>query len=639
MEKKIDSRNGAKSGEKNKKKRKTRIEDGQRKPHSSYLAAASASVSKPPADPQKRAMDYIHCLLMLFKCRGDAFAYKYKLGTSIEDAMKFGDLVFFYTKDDQEYYRCLQSIHTTTKKKSIDLNKLVTDANSDFSLVRYFFSYIDLKQQDLFKKLINRDVIVYTNIPLNLESIIGPKMVSEETWEMLNVKKGDYKKKLKDLVTMVEEPDDILDVMEEKNQYRFNDIIVPTLKPKINNFNMTRVSLNLIKWLEKKETHLTEHLVKPYWGFLAKYVFDVDAKKLYDDFFNGTVNEEVQIFRNVFISALNKKDLTIKELNALVSDVVIFPDWETSHDIDLNNVIVDDDIKDFLKQFVLAVNQPSCEELNAIIKKEFTDRKRKMLEDHKNEAIRRFFNNMLNDLCKKVLKAEGEDDEEEDTDTETEESEEEEEEEEEEKEEEVDEKLKEALGSSLYIQFDLKEPDKFFIGREKQMQDMHDKIKRIQSNPNEVQMAMINGPSGIGKTELVRAYIQKHGLAHFDKNVIWINGQCWASIERSFNRLAVDKLMISPINENGTVKKTEKLLEDVYEMLGHRKCLVVMDGVTSQEDVENYMPKTKIAPYQPFFLITATNLTWKPRESSGTTSRDEMMRVISRMLRGMEVPD
>jgi len=83
---------------------------------------------------------------MLFLYRGVSHKYSFRLGTEIEEAKKFDDLVFEYTKGNRKEYQLLQAKHRLDESKKVNSDDLLTESDGNYSLIKYFFSYQDSKK-------------------------------------------------------------------------------------------------------------------------------------------------------------------------------------------------------------------------------------------------------------------------------------------------------------------------------------------------------------------------------------------------------------------------------------------------------------------------------------------------------------
>ncbi|WP_410542264.1 tetratricopeptide repeat protein [Wolbachia endosymbiont of Tetranychus urticae] len=110
-------------------------------------------------------------LLMLFLYRGVSNQYSFRLATEVKEAEKFDDLVFQYVEDGKIKYRLLQAKHKLDQSKKITLDDLLGRNDNNYNLVKYFFSYRDAKKSKLFQDGIIEDVIICTNIGLDLPDL------------------------------------------------------------------------------------------------------------------------------------------------------------------------------------------------------------------------------------------------------------------------------------------------------------------------------------------------------------------------------------------------------------------------------------------------------------------------------------
>ncbi|XP_077294884.1 uncharacterized protein LOC143917276 [Arctopsyche grandis] len=565
-------------------------------------------------EADKYGRDYENYITMLFILRGMVNHYKFEVGVEVSKAMKFDDLIFIYESKGKQYYRCLQAKHSISKRKNIDLNKLMTDADGDFSLVRYFFSYKDLVEDDFFSSKTQKDLIVFTNIPLNLDCVIGEKMVERETWQRLKLikckdrdKDDKVKVTLKDLVELMNSSDDILDVKNEKNRYKFNDFIIPTLKTKVNDFNVTRVARKFIGWLLKeKQFEFIKYIIQPYWRFLIDEVIDIASRRFYLKFLIGcdNISHQAKLFRARLASEINrrnakrymnKKEMTMEDLNKAVANAD-YPDWINSDKVDFNEVIGENEIKLFLKQLVFAVGQPDHEALKAVILEDLVKEQRKRYNNddtYTDEDFLRYGNEVFEYFSTKLLSWKGQQKEKDET------------------------FLDNGNGDNLLdnhweeMKYGIDEPIISFTGRDEELKKLHKDIKR---GPTvESQIRVICGLPGIGKSELVKRYVQKYSR-RFENKIIWIDGKSEESLKRSFRKLA-ENLKISMLDENNELKNHSIVMSEVYEKFSGKRCLLIFDDVYSQEVVESYMPPTS-EDGMPFVIITSSTSQWKPEKST-----------------------
>ena len=155
-------------------------------------------------------------LLILFLCRGIFRQYNFRLGTEIKEAKKFDDLVFEYKEGDKIQYRLLQAKHRLGESRKITVHNLLEQPKGDYSLIKYFLSYRDSKEQELFTNGTIKDIIICTNIGFNVKDLKKAKIEVEE----------------------IVDKDDILDMRCGEKQsvrykFKFNEAIADILKRQI----------------------------------------------------------------------------------------------------------------------------------------------------------------------------------------------------------------------------------------------------------------------------------------------------------------------------------------------------------------------------------------------------------------------
>ncbi|WP_410542965.1 FxSxx-COOH system tetratricopeptide repeat protein [Wolbachia endosymbiont of Tetranychus urticae] len=149
-------------------------------------------------------------LLMLFLYRGVSNQYSFLLATEVKEAGKFDDLVFQYIEDGKIKYRLLQAKHKLDESKKITLDDLLGKNDNNYNLAKYFFSYRDAKKSKLFQDGIIENVIICTNIGLDL----------------LDLKRNGIE------VKNIEGLDCVLDIKNSASKrYGFNQGLISKLKP------------------------------------------------------------------------------------------------------------------------------------------------------------------------------------------------------------------------------------------------------------------------------------------------------------------------------------------------------------------------------------------------------------------------
>ncbi|KAL1490310.1 hypothetical protein ABEB36_013026 [Hypothenemus hampei] len=248
-------------------------------------------------------------LQMLFLKRALDKGYEFNLGTEVEDAEKFDDIVFkCKTKEKSGKYeiRFVQAKHKQDESKRITARDLLTDKDDDFSLQKYFSSYSKIKKHG-FNKDELKDFILYTNIKFDVADLEKEKIKIEEI-------------KAKD--------DDIL-TTKTGNSAVYNKLIIEEEHILYDKIRETSDSYLLAKRLvqhifDGKPLHLGIDIFKLYHVPLCKTVFQVletkvksqkgkEVLKKYvkfrDNFLNGNnLTEDVSHFRNVLQLLIKRKN-------------------------------------------------------------------------------------------------------------------------------------------------------------------------------------------------------------------------------------------------------------------------------------------------------------------------------------------
>ncbi|XP_014274177.1 uncharacterized protein [Halyomorpha halys] len=443
-------------------------------------------------------------LLVLFMCRGLTGGYSFNLGTEIKEAGKFDDLVFEFTLDRKKYFRLLQAKHKLDKTgSSITTNSLLNKIKSEFYLPKYFFSYLDAKNNSMFRGGTIKDVIICTNVNFN------DKVLNNE----------DIK------IQLLSNKDDLLDInmscLTKPMRYKFTEEIVPKLNKILNDYK-------------------------------------TKSKKVLSDY-------------------------------------------------------NDDDIKDFINHLVFAVDCPSEQELDEVIKREI-EKQFNFLSNifSVQNTYCRFMMTMLDWLQGKVRGRfiSGEE----------------------------GKQFFEEARKSIPVLFNIRGPVESFTGRNKELENLH-KLLKISSDKTKV--VCVTGIGGIGKTELARMYISNFAM-EYNNNVLWFNAGSYQALEACFRSLASDKLSISTKNANGKDRGLISIVEDVYKTISNRKCLIIFDNVQHyqcknecDDGIDRFLPSFSEVS-GPYILITSRNQNWPSTIhvlSLDTFEKDEAVQFISKALK------
>ncbi|XP_077297560.1 uncharacterized protein LOC143919223 [Arctopsyche grandis] len=589
--------------------------------------------------------DYEGYIAMLFILRGAVNKYRFKIGVEVEQAKKFDDIVFFYEKERNVFSKCVQAKHTTMEK-NIDLNQLLTGEQSDFSLVKYFFSYKDLVRENCYKDVLQNDLILYTNYSLQMDSFIGTNLKVSKIWQPFESTEFSAEvDKVEHLLEPISNKDDILGV--DSKRYRFKGETIQILKSKANEYNVTRMIQSLNYCLSGKKTFEdVEYVVRPYWKFLTEEVIDIENKSLRENLLNldkKHMSKEARFFFKKLIEEIGRKNSRQSKQNrnhnnnnSLENEVekfsknmnkkvhrklkkqnnkcdkleeekmiincinekakhTNFPTWKSVEENQFDNIIKEDEIEDFLKLFVFAVSQPNHEELKKIIKADILeDQRRKYDGDnfYTEKDIDRYAEEILQYFHAKVFEWKDADGSRKKINKKT----------------YMTNKDGEKFLENQWeeVKFNVKQPVTSFMGRDDELEALHKSIQR--GTTVKSQTRVICGLPGMGKTELIRGYIQRYGH-RFENKVLWIDAKSHQSIEDSFRRVA-EMLKIQTLKSDGQSENIRKIVAEVYREFESKKCLIAFDDVSSPELIYPFMPKQTSSDNFPFIIITSPNSKW-----------------------------
>ncbi len=205
--------------------------------------------------------DYQLKLLMLFASKGKNSEVAFRLATEMAEAEKFDDLVFRYTDSQGSIkYRFLQAKHRQClgEENKIKVSDLKSNSDdNDFSLQKYFISYLKDIEKEEFRDGVPEDFIICTNTDFYFE----PSTTKNE-----KQKTKDSKKTWKAYFSEKTGDDPALNLGGKR--YQFNED--PSIRAKI----ILELKPIFQESLEKNK--LSNDNVKKIDGFLDKLVFAVE---------------------------------------------------------------------------------------------------------------------------------------------------------------------------------------------------------------------------------------------------------------------------------------------------------------------------------------------------------------------------
>ncbi|CAG7723274.1 unnamed protein product, partial [Allacma fusca] len=170
------------------------------------------------------------------------------------------------------------------------------------------------------------------------------------------------------------------------------------------------------------------------------------------------------------------------------------------------------------------------------------------------------------------------------------------------------------------IHFNTRNCHEAFYGKEDILEDFHHLVEESKRSGDLITVLCpafdSNRLGGIGTTETMRRYVQKHAKKY--KHIIWIDAENNITIKNCFMRLAENKLKMYLLDENGKYLLFSTILKGIYEQLCTEPCLIVFDNTKSLEsqeqpnsDIQNFLP-LNLPPkgISPVVLIASRNTNW-----------------------------
>uniref|UniRef100_A0A336MSG1 CSON003978 protein n=1 Tax=Culicoides sonorensis TaxID=179676 RepID=A0A336MSG1_CULSO len=162
------------------------------------------------------------------------------------------------------------------------------------------------------------------------------------------------------------------------------------------------------------------------------------------------------------------------------------------------------------------------------------------------------------------------------------------------------------------ITFNVTKPIDSFIGREEKLEEIKN-VLLAKSNSIFDYMVVVVGLGGIGKTQLVKKFIDLHQKDLFYGRIVWINAENDSSLNHSFRRLA-QKLYLKDFKE----KDIKTIIEDTLDFFDDVKVLFVFDNYDGQEhNHQKYVTfccdHAATKENRPYFVFTSRNQKCLPK--------------------------
>lgn len=291
-----------------------------------------------------------YLLKLLRKCLSEEAEIHFNLANEFPEGGKFDDIYFEYGSSC--YF--LQAKHKKNSDEIITIDDLITQKDTNYTMVKYFFSHQDIVNSKKYKKrAIN--VCLFTNIDL-----------------ASNVK--EY---------VCDAGDNIFTVEHDKSKYyKFTRGFAVELQPILNEYHLRKLATNLAKSIVAGDgIRVQEPAIKVYHPILMAEVVDSSTKpaKFRSTFINNDVGllPTTGIFREFLISeisnAFTKKKIIPLELPEIRFNIAkiknkssVSSDWPES-------VMSLESIQEFFEQLIVAVLQPNEEEMDDVILREMNE--------------------------------------------------------------------------------------------------------------------------------------------------------------------------------------------------------------------------------------------------------------------------
>ena len=327
--------------------------DSERAHNRTYAKGSDAGVKGPLYEIQ---------VAQLFFLRSLAAGRRFRLAVNFDEpqGQKFDDVVF--CNGDDQSYRMVQ-LKYNQHRQPVQRTDLTADFAGDFSLAKYFLSYLKIRERRLFGESWRlKDVVLFTNRhvgELAEEGVVAPIEGLDDVFDYGNSDRRPSK---------------------EAKFYRLNDdAVVKESLASVNESEMKSMAKTLLDWFLQSDDGIRWHQ-SPWTDNLQVLhqeilVLDGDLVRL-RPFDRRSTNGTTERFREILTSSLRSRDANVSladlrrasSLSKRVRRRLAEADdagWSWDR-----RVVDDADLSDFRAHFVLAVDQPSLEEMNWVLRGE-----------------------------------------------------------------------------------------------------------------------------------------------------------------------------------------------------------------------------------------------------------------------------
>ncbi|XP_052873349.1 uncharacterized protein LOC128278657 [Anopheles cruzii] len=307
-------------------------------------------------------------LSTLYFSRLAATGKRFEIGVEVATAGKFDDILMYLV--DERQYCLVQAKHKQDESKRITLDDLLK-TTTEYSLPKYFDSFLGLQQEDYCREGQLRYIVIYTNLNVDehvmkvIERVHQSPIAGDTFLDTLNVRCNG----------------------KEPTLYRFNTDNSQFIESLIDRISpICEVARKLAEQLvQRKKISINPNGVfHEFHALLARDVFDLDRQLFREDFLAGGLSGCVDKFRHLLERTLRamlklESDFSITDLNALIGagklKLLFEPGFLCKPPVPSSKEWADyragrTEVVEFFQHLILAADQPNFIELEAITKVE-----------------------------------------------------------------------------------------------------------------------------------------------------------------------------------------------------------------------------------------------------------------------------
>ncbi|GAB6032882.1 hypothetical protein CHUAL_012080, partial [Chamberlinius hualienensis] len=351
-------------------------------PNAKVINKVNHVISKQQEGADKGDMYEIYLIMLMFT-RGPLLKCNYEVGHEIKAADKFNEVVFRYKNENSWKYRFFQTKHINNLNNQIMFSDLFIkkrkkddrDFKDYFDVAKYFSSYEDILfefKNGSFEGGELEDLIIFTNAGIDINDLernyIKLEQLDKQSNELLYIPNTKYYK------LTISDENSIKTLVNSANIHKLAKKLVEYALSSNSKKNTSSVEPNVI-------SNTDDIVVKYYYWLKKEEILEFDEKQLVIKFKSTFLNSE-----NALEDVKQFKELILKyyrEITKTHAPIIIIKENLLKGKIRIPKRILDkidkrirapnthmakeEGVNEFLSKLILAVNQPSADDIEKYI--------------------------------------------------------------------------------------------------------------------------------------------------------------------------------------------------------------------------------------------------------------------------------